>query len=235
VIAVSRATEASLVAVGIPRARITVVPSGIDLDRVMVPLPPSALRALGLRDGVPLIVQVAQLGEDKDPLTFVRAVAVARRTAPDFQALMVGEGPLRPAVEREIARQGLEHVIRLAGYRDDADACIAAADIVALSSRQEGMPGVLLDALSLGKLVATTAAGGAAEAVEHERSGLVVPVGDAPALGAALARLLTDSALANRLRAAARTRAADFSIARTTERTLQVYHDVLHAAAGRHG
>jgi glycosyltransferase involved in cell wall biosynthesis len=227
VIAVSRAAGDALVAGGIPRSRITVVPSGIDLDRAMTPMGRTELRALGVHDGAPLVVQVAQLGEDKDPLTFVRAVAVARRSVPALQALMVGEGPLRSTVQAEIARLGLDGAIRLTGYRADADALIAAADVVALSSRQEGMPGVLLDALSLGKLVATTAAGGAAEAVEHERSGLVVPVADAPALGAAIARLITDRSAADRFRAAARTRAAAFSIARTTERTIEVYRSVL--------
>src|SRR5437868_3349799 len=111
--------------------------------------------------------------------------------------------------------------------RADADEIIAAADVAVLSSREEGLGSVLLDALLLGKPVAATRAGGIPDVVEHGVTGLLAPVSDPQALGDHIAALLTDRALGGRLGAAARSRVADFSVERMTDRTLAVYERVL--------
>jgi len=177
------------------------------------------------------VVQVAQFVAHKDPVTFVRAVAAARRAVPGLHALAVGDGPLRPKVEAEIAALGLNEVVHLTGYRGDADSLLAAADVATLSSQEEGLGTVLLDALSMGKPTAATAAGGIPEIIETGVSGLLAPVHDGDALGAAIARLITDSALAARLKDGALRRAAEFSVERTAERTLAVYARVLGRGA----
>lgn len=229
-IAVCRATADSLVASGIESARITVAYSGVDLTRVIPPAPPETLASLGVRAGAPLVVMVAALVSHKDPLTFVRAMDVVRRAVPGVQALMVGEGELRPQVEREIAALGLSDCVHLAGYRTDADSLMSVADVVALSSSDDGIGGVVIDAMSFGKPVAATAAGGIPEAVANGETGLLVSVGDSTALGEAIARLITDRALAERMGANGIRRAPMFSIDNTVERTLEVYERVL---AGR--
>ena len=226
-IAVCRATADALVASGIESARITVAYSGVDLTRVIPPASPDTLISLGVKPGAPLVVMVAALVGHKDPLTFVRAMQVARRTVPNVQALMVGEGELRADVEREIASLGLANVVHLAGYRTDADSLMSAADVVALSSSDNGIGGVVIDAMSFGKPVAATAAGGIPEAVVNDETGLLVPIGDVNALGEAIARLLTDHDLASRLGANGIRRAPLFSIDNTVERTLAVYERVL--------
>jgi glycosyltransferase involved in cell wall biosynthesis len=235
IVAVSHAVARVLAAAGIPPERVTVVPDGTDVHRVIVPAVADTLASLGIVPGRPLIVQVAQLVGHKDPLNFVRAIAVARERVPDVQALLVGDGPLRAQVEAEVRRLELQSTVRLAGYRTDADALLAAADIAVLSSREEGMGSVLLDALLLGTPIAATLAGGIPEIVEHERSGLLAPPGDAKALGTNIARLLTDGALAARLGAAARARVREFSVERMTERTLEVYERLMarHSPDGR--
>jgi glycosyltransferase involved in cell wall biosynthesis len=101
--------------------------------------------------------------------------------------------------------------------------------VATLSSEEEGLGTVLLDALSMGKATAATAAGGIPEIIVDGVSGLLAPVHDGEALGTAIARLLTDAPLADRLRDGARTRAAEFSVERTTERTLAVYARLLSA------
>jgi glycosyltransferase involved in cell wall biosynthesis len=176
-----------------------------------------------------LVVQVAQLGGHKDPLTFVRAMAAVRRVVPGVQALMVGDGALAPAVAEAVRAEGLDGVVHLTGYRTDADALIAAADVVTLSSREEGLGTVLLDAMAFGGAIAATAAGGIPEMIDDGRTGLLAPVGDGAALGARIARLLTDRPLAARLTAGARGKVAEFSIERTVARTLAVYEKVLAA------
>jgi L-malate glycosyltransferase len=228
-IAVCRATADALVASGIESARITVAYSGVDLTRVIPPASAETLASLGVRSGAPLVVMVAALVGHKDPLTFVRAMDVARHAVPSVQGLMVGEGELRPHVEREIATLGLAGCVHLAGYRTDADSLMSVADVVALSSNDDGIGGVVIDAMSFGKPVAATAAGGIPEAVSNGETGLLVPIGDAAALGDAIARLLTDRALAEQMGANGIRRAPLFSIDNTVARTLEVYERVLAA------
>lgn len=226
-IAISRVVRDALVASGVAPARIDVVPDGIELDRPFHRADVATLAALGVPPRSPLVVQVAALVQHKDPLTFVRAMDVVRRRVPSVQALMVGEGDLRAAVEAEIATWGLGSVVRLTGFRTDADSLLAAADVVTLSSEAEGLGSVLLDALSIGKPVAATAGGGIPEVVSDGITGVLVPVRDAEALGDAIARILLEPALAGRLAAAGPPRAAEFSMELTAERTLAVYRRVL--------
>ena len=230
IIAISRAVAEVLTRSGVARDRITVIPDGVDVHRVIAPASPETLASLGARPGAPLVVQVAQLVPHKDPLNFVRAIAAARERVPSLQALLVGDGPLGSKVTDTVRALDLENTLYATGYRQDADALLAAADVVVLSSREEGMGSVLLDALFLGKPVAATRAGGIPEVISHGDTGLLSPVADASALGAQIASLLEDRALAARLAAAARARAEAFSIERLTERTLLVYERVLSGA-----
>ena len=91
------------------------------------------------------------------------------------------------------------------------------------------MGSVLLDALAFGLPIAATRAGGIPEVVEDGVNGLLAPTGDPHALGAAIARLITDTALAARLRAAAAGRAREFSVERMTDRTIALYERVLRS------
>ncbi|HKW46037.1 MAG TPA: glycosyltransferase family 4 protein [Gemmatimonadaceae bacterium] len=230
VIAISRAVADILASDGIGRAKIAVVPDGTDVQRRIVPATPATLLALGVRQGAPLVVQVAQLVPHKDPLNFVRAIATARERVPGIQALLVGEGELRISVENTVRALGLTGALHVVGYRNDADALLAAADVVVLSSREEGMGSVLLDALLLGKPIAATRAGGIPDVVEPDINGLLAPVEDSRALGDNISRLLTDHELAERMSAAARGRSTNFSVERMTERTLAVYERVIARA-----
>ena len=227
VVAISRRVRDVLVASGVPAGKLSVVPDGVDLSREMAPAGTGRLRSLGVRSGVPLIVMVAALVGHKDPLTFVRAVASARERGAVFHALLVGEGFLAATVRVEVERLGLAGALTLAGWQDDADALIAAADVVALSSREEGQGSVLLDAMQCGKPIAATAAGGIPDVVLDGQTGLLAPPGDVAALGEALARLCGDPALRQRLGAAGRSRVREFDVARTAALTLEVYRRVL--------
>ncbi len=229
IISVSRAGVEALVAAGVDVTRVDVVPSGIPLDDLAPPASPELLASFGVPHGAPLVVMVGALTDVKDPITFVRAVAVAKRRVRNLHALLVGEGHLRAAVEAEAHALELDDSFRLTGFRDDHDSFIAAGDVAALSSKLEGTPGVLLDALALGRPIAATAAGGVPEVVEDGVSGLLTPVGDPDLLGGAIARLLMDEPLAARISAAARERAREFSIDATVERTIAAYERALGA------
>jgi glycosyltransferase involved in cell wall biosynthesis len=223
IIAISSAVARALVESGIPRERIEIVPSGVDLSRPFLPASSETLARIGVPPGAPIVVQVAQLVGHKDPVTFVRAIARARQLVPSLHALLVGDGPLRSEVERAIAELGLRGVVHLTGYREDADSILAAANVATLSSSEEGLGTVLLDAMSMGKPIAATTAGGIPEIIEHGVSGLLAPVRDADRLGVNIAELLSHPGLADRLSRKARERVTEFSVQRTAERTVGVY------------
>jgi glycosyltransferase involved in cell wall biosynthesis len=227
VIAISRAVADALIASGIIPSRIEVIPSGVDLSRPTPPADRTALVSLGVPADAPVVVQVAQLVAHKDPVTFVDAIAAARRRIPTLHAVLVGDGPLRDDVRAAVARHALGDALHAVGYRTDADALLAAADVVTLSSREEGMGTVLLDALAFGKAVVATAAGGIPEIIEEGVSGILTPVGDGPALGAAIAELFESPDRRAALSSAARARASRFSMAITAARTASVYDWVL--------
>ncbi len=228
---VARALEAS----GIPGERIAVVRSGVDTCRPSVPASEATLRSLGIVPGRPLVVMVSALvPPDKDPETFLAAVAAARAAGADVQALLVGDGPLAAAARRSRRRLGLEAEVVLAGFRRDAAELLAAADVAVLASRDEGLGTTLLDAMLCGVPVVATAAGGVREVVRDGTDGLLVPVGDGAALGAAIVRVLRDAPLRAALVGAGRERVAHFSIERTVDDTVEEYRRVAcaDAAAG---
>lgn len=227
IIAISKAVAGALTASGIPEERIAIIPSGIDLSRTFVPATAETLAQLGVRVGAPLVVQISQLVGHKDPLTFVRAIAAARDEVPEMQALLVGDGPLHTSVESEVVRLRLTGTLHVTGYRTDADSLLAAAGVVTLSSKEEGLGTVLLDAMSMGKPIAATRGGGISESVQPGISGLLSPVGDSAQLGSDIASILRDPRLAGRLAAGASNRAKDFSVERTADLTLDVYERTL--------
>jgi glycosyltransferase involved in cell wall biosynthesis len=226
IIAVSEAVAAIVQRAGL-RTPVVVVPDGTDVRRTRHPATQQTLASLGVPHDAPLVVQVAQLVGHKDPLTFVDAIAAAHKRMPLLHALLVGDGPLRGAVEAAVRERHLQDVLHVAGYRTDADELLAAADVVTLSSREEGMGSVLLDALVFARPVAATRAGGIPEIVQDGETGLLSAVGDGEALAASIVMLLADRSRGARMGAAARARAPEFSIEAMAMRTRDVYDDVL--------
>jgi glycosyltransferase involved in cell wall biosynthesis len=232
IVAISQAVSRVLTTSGIAADRVVVVPDGVDIHRDVTPASHETLASLGVVGNGPLVVQVAQLVGHKDPLTFVRAMRRVLEFVPSAHAVLVGDGPLRPEVEREVSTLGLAKSVHVAGYRQDADALLAAADVACLSSREEGMGSVLLDALTFGKPVAATNAGGIPEVIVDGESGLLAEVENPTALGDAIVRLMRDDDLRTRVSGNAKARASEFSVERMTDRTMAVYESVL-ASRGR--
>jgi L-malate glycosyltransferase len=189
VIAVSAAVRASLLRAGLPAGRIVLVPSGVDPVEVQTAaLPPLDLAAqLGLPAGTPLAVNLAALEPAKDQATLVRAAARATALRPELHWVIAGVGPLAAPLDALRRRLGVAERVHLVGWVDRPEALLAAAAVVVMSSREEGLGTVVLDARALGKRVVATAAGGLPEIVPAE---WVVPVGDAAALAQTVVRAL---------------------------------------------
>ena len=176
--------------------RTVVIPNAVDVDAF-----PQARH----EGGPPLIVAVGRLAEPKDALTLVRALAAV--PGRPFTALLVGDGPDRPSIEGEVRRLGLQDAVALAGTRDDVPELLARADVFALSSRSEGAPLSILEAMAAGLPVVSSLVGGVPELVVDGETGLLVPPGDPAAMAVALGRLVADAGLRHRLGAAGRERA----------------------------
>ena len=181
VIAISDAVKRVLLNDGIPRGEVSVVHSGIDPDEVReAAARPLDIRSrLGLPAGTPLAVNVAALVGHKDQVTLIRAAAAARDLRPDLHWVIAGEGKLRGSLAAEIERLGLRERVHLVGYIDEADALIREGDVFVMSSKEEGLGSVVLNALALGKPIVATRGGGLPEMLPPEA---LVPVGDAAAL-----------------------------------------------------
>jgi glycosyltransferase involved in cell wall biosynthesis len=168
------------------------------------------------------VLSVGRLRAPKDFTTLVRAVAACEPGSVRLQ--IAGDGPDRDRVAGEIARLGLGAAVELLGARDDVQDLLAAADIFVLSSRSEGMPMTVLEAMAAGLPVVASAVGGVPEAVGDGETGTLVPPGDPDALGRALAVLVADAELRDRLGAAGRRRAErEFGLAGFRRAHLELY------------
>lgn len=188
IVAVSEAVKQVLIADGVSPRSITVIHDGIDPDEIRA----NALSHVDIRSRLtlpphtPLALNAAALVAHKDQLTLIRAAAAARALRPDLHWAIAGEGEQRHALAAEIARLGLGDRVHLLGYITEIDALIQEADVFVMSSREEGLGSVILNALALGKPVVSTAAGGIPEILAADA---LVPVADA----AALARRVTET------------------------------------------
>jgi glycosyltransferase involved in cell wall biosynthesis len=187
---------------------------------------PAAVQSAGGRPGRPRLLTVGRLQAPKDAVTLIRALAALRERP--FEAVVVGDGPDRPAVEEEIRVLGLEPAVELAGDRDDVPDLLASADLFVLSSRSEGLPLSILEAMAAGLPVVASNVGGVPEAVVDGDTGLLVPPSDPQSLATAIGRLLDDPALRRRLGEAGRMRVAEhFDLAAVHQAHLDLYRRAL--------
>jgi glycosyltransferase involved in cell wall biosynthesis len=157
--------------------------------------------------GSPRVISVGRFAFPKDFDTLASALARIRL---DYRAVLVGDGPELLQVSAALRRHGLIPRVELLGARRDVPHLLASADIFVLSSRSEGFPVSILEAMAAGLPVLASDVGGVAEAVVDGETGSLVPAGDAAALARALERLLADPALRSRLGERGRERARRF-------------------------
>jgi glycosyltransferase involved in cell wall biosynthesis len=198
VLAVSRPVAAMLLRHGV-RAR--VVPPAITPAHV-----PAARRPQHWW-GRPVVGRVCRLQPEKGVDVFLDAAALVRARVPDAAFPVIGAGPLAAELGRRAERLG--GAAELLGHRDDARALIGAMDVMVLSSRSEGSPLVVAEALAAGVPVVAAAVGGVPDQLAG--AGVLVPPDDPPALAAAVLGVLTDPARARALHVAALRRAAAWS------------------------
>ena len=204
-------------------ARLDLVPLGVKPRGSVTPEERSQARAgLGVRAET-VVATVGVLEYPKDPVTAARAAVEASESGLSLTLLVIGDGRLRSQVE-EVARDsaGAVHVL---GHRDDVSRVLAAADIFILSSRHEGLPYSLLDAMAAGIPTIVTDYPGAHDAVDE--AGAVVPRGDVVRLAEVLRRLAADPTERATLGERARARASRlFSLGTMIDRTRKIYDEI---------
>jgi glycosyltransferase involved in cell wall biosynthesis len=167
--------------------RIHVIHCGLDgafLGADPVPVP-----------SAPRLICVGRLAEQKGQLILLQALERLAGEGMTFEAVLAGDGPMRPVIEREIALVGLANRVRITGWLSGADVRrqIEAARGLVLPSFAEGLPVVLMEALALGRPVVSTYVAGIPELVQNGVHGWLVPAGDVEQLTDAIRELLTTS------------------------------------------
>lgn len=205
VVTTGEALREDLIArVGLPADKAVSVPTGIDTQRFSPPADKAAAKkALGLDPSVLHIGIVATLRSWKGHLYLLEALS--RIPKPELRLVIVGAGPYREVIESKARELGLHDRAVLTGQRQDPENWLRAFDLFCLPSyANEGVPQVLMQAMSTGLPVIGTPVGSISEIVDDNRNGLLVPPRNIPELAQAITRLLNDPELALRLGAAAR-------------------------------
>jgi glycosyltransferase involved in cell wall biosynthesis len=192
-IAVSENTKQELVAYKIaPEPKISVIPLGLDLDPFAAceRFRGELRKELGFDEDTILIGLVARLVPVKGICYFLEAVQCIAERNPRVRVVIVGDGELRQDLESQAQALGLTEVARFIGYRKDLARIYADLDIVALSSLNEGLPVSIIEAMSSGCVVVSTAVGGVPNLITEGETGFLAPPRNSVAYAQALQKAL---------------------------------------------
>jgi glycosyltransferase involved in cell wall biosynthesis len=176
---------------GWPAERTHYLPNFVDA----APAAALSRAALGTAETAPLLLALGRLHRNKGFDLLLEALA----QLPETQCWLAGEGPERAALEAQAERLGLGARLRLLGWREDAAALYAAADLLVCPSRHEPLGNVVIEAWAHGLPVVAAASVGPASLIEPEENGLLVPLEDPAALAQAIKRVVEEQGLAARL------------------------------------
>lgn len=227
----------------VARKKILLVYNGIDavaLQRQWKQNSHALIPELSSRSSHPLVGIIGRLWKEKDHETFLHAAKIINQTEPEVHFVIVGDGPTRDSIEAMCDRLELSDHVVLLPAQQDVLSVLRALTVFVLTSTYEGFPNVLLEAAVADVPIVTTAAGGAAEVIDNDVTGFVVPCGDADAIAQKVCRLLRNSALRNQMATASKERVANLFSARTNiqqmetiyEKSLYTPHDLIEPEPG---
>lgn len=200
-------------------AKLHYIPNGVPEMFVAEPLPPSPASVIGT---------VTRLDTDKDPMTFLKAAVQAHAVLPDLRFLVVGGGALYEPMQRWIEEQNATEYIQLLGMRSDIPTLLAQMSVFVLSSRSEGMPLAVLEAMSAQRPIIATAVGEVPALLENGACGVLVPPEDAERLACEIVRLVQEPERALQIAAKARQKYLQhYTVETMVSRYAQIYHAVL--------
>ena len=240
-IAVSQSTAAFVIkARQIPPDKVKVVYLGVPLEEFSRPRSAAEVAAarseLGASPGTFVIGSVTRLHDSKGNSFLVDAARLVLDRRPEAKFIVVGEGPLRPALEAQAEALGLGDRFVFAGFTKDVPRVVSAFDLSVFPSLWEGTPLTVFEALAMGKPIVATDADGLVDVLTHDRDALIVQKRNAPALADALVRLMEEPETRSRLSAEARVTSRQYDIATFVakmERLYELLHRVSRATRRR--
>lgn len=211
---------------GVRRDQLAIVHNPVDVQAVEASASEPIDKNL-VDDTVPTIVTAGRLADAKNlPLLVASLEALAARV--DFRAWILGQGELEGELRQRLSAARLDRKVTLLGFQSNPWKFMARATVFVLTSRYEGFGNVLIEAMACGLPVVATASYGTREIVRHEETGLLIEAHERGAVAAGLERLLTEPAVRDRMCAAARVRAQEFSV----PKVVREFGDVLQRVAG---
>jgi glycosyltransferase involved in cell wall biosynthesis len=223
VIAVSSAIRNALVgAYGVPPGRVDVL--------LPATTTPTAVARCGTGAPGGVVGVVGRLVPEKGVDVFLGAAALVTSVVPSARFVVIGDGPLRAALEERVDSLGLRGAVTFTGFRPDAPQLIAGLDVLVVPSRSDGSPLVVCEAMAAGIPVVASRVGGLPDLVAHGDSGLLVRPEDVEDLARTLVSLLMDPAGAQALGLRGRQLAEGRSHARLVDRMTEVYAAVVQPA-----
>ena len=219
VIAVSDDVRTSILnRVGSLNDKIVVIANGVDVDRYGDSVDRDEVRAeLGLDSNAFVMVMVAMFKEQKGHVYLIEAAAEVLPPHPEARILLIGDGELRPEMERRVHTAHIADAVAFLGSRRDVARILAASDLFVLPSLWEGLPMALLEAMASGLPCIATTVSGSAQVVVPDVTGLLVPPGDTAALRDAMLAMLAEPVRARQMGDAGRRRVtSDFSARKQT-------------------
>ncbi|MFT5290776.1 MAG: glycosyltransferase involved in cell wall biosynthesis [Planctomycetota bacterium] len=232
VAAISPSVANCLRAANVPEERIVVIPSSVDPVRVQ---PPAGADRDGLRrelmgeeagDSLCILVLAALVPRKGIDVLLSALGALSADERPFL--LVAGEGSSRASLEAQTDALGLRGRVRFLGRREDVAELLLAADMMALPSHQEGLGVAALEGMAAGLPILASEVGGLADAVQGERTGLLLPAGNVAAWTAGLRRLCSDADLRERFGVAGRERVTEgFLPDQMTASYVELYREIL--------
>jgi len=193
-----------------------------DVDR-------SALFGVPVPEGTVVFLAVGRLADQKNHVNLFDAFRQLRAEFPQTMLMVAGIGPNQKALEEKIAAEGLTGSVILLGLRDDVPELLSAADVFVLASNHEGSPLSVMEALSAGLPVISTAVGGVPELIDDGETGFLVGPKDTPALADAMKRIMNPATRQAIIKAVAASDIARFDMSEMARNYLELYHKLLTA------
>ena len=182
-------------------------------------------------DNVSLVGNVASLTPQKDYATFLKAAKVMLEENPGLFFLIVGDGPLRAKTELQISKMGLKDQVKITGSRKDLNEVLPQLDVLMHPSLSEGQGTIIQEAFAAGVPVGAVEADGIPEMIEHRRSGMLSPPGDAQKLAENVMEIITDKALREQIVAGGREKLPGYARSTNAARFMELYLEMLERKA----
>lgn len=216
----------------VPPSKLVTIPNGVEVEGWAPPPGTPDLRALlGLAAGTPLVGTISRLVPQKAPERFTAVAGLVLAARPDAHALLVGDGPLREAVDPRRLPPGTAGRFHHLPHLDDAGAALGQLDVFVLTSRFEGCPYSALEAMRAGTAPVLTDVVGSRDVVVDGVSGRLVAEHDQEAMAAAVLDLLADDPRRRALGDAARAQVRRFDVREMGRAVAAVYAEL--SPAGR--